>query len=226
MVDSLAKDNDVSVIKEGVRFNEGKLEIDGAKWTIEPKSVDQSSGIERAYDASVVSTDGNERLIVFRADDDDITNKIAMANVVGNLIKASMSCVLLNRKPTDRERVMAESLNVKIIENVSLINEGRKYDIISVNAYKKIENNAFPQSLRRHRAQIMGDVLKYLRNSEGAGITSIVYKCNLNYKAANRIITEMIKKNLLFVELSGKKKIFRITRNGEDFLDRISGLDF
>lgn len=224
MVNPVSKNSDMNGIKEGIRFNDGKLEIDGEIWSLEPKTGEQGSGIEKAYDVSAVSTN-NERLIVFRADDEDITDKIAMANVVGNLTKSKISCVLLNRKPSYRERVMAESLNVKIIENITIMDDGKRYDVLNLTAHPKIENNTFGV-VRRHRAQIMGDVLKYLRNTEGAGITSIVYKCNLNYKAANRIISEMIRKNLLFVELAGKKKIFRITRNGEDFLERISGLDF
>ena len=47
------------------------------------------------------------------------------------------------------------------------------------------------QSKRRDKSKIIVDILSLTGQENGAGITKIIYKCNLNYKSAVTILDDM-----------------------------------
>ena len=73
--------------------------------------------------------------------------------------------------------------------------------------------------------EIMKDVLHFIRGQDCTGITSIIYKCNLNYNTALKMIDELIKKDYLQVENIENKKIFTVTNKGESFLETFASLE-
>ncbi len=58
-----------------------------------------------------------------------------------------------------------------------------------------------------------------------AGITSIIYKCNLNYNTALKTIDELLRKEYIKVELNDKKREYLVTERGESFLETLATLE-
>ena len=73
--------------------------------------------------------------------------------------------------------------------------------------------------------EIMKDVLHFIRGSDCTGRTSIIYKCNLNYNTALKMIEELINKEYLKVETVENKKTFIVTGKGESFLEAIANFE-
>jgi predicted transcriptional regulator len=71
----------------------------------------------------------------------------------------------------------------------------------------------------RSKLQIIADILSVA--SKGAKKTWIMYQANLSYALLNRYLTEVMDAGL--VSFVGSGDCYKITRKGQEFLDKFSG---
>ena len=72
-------------------------------------------------------------------------------------------------------------------------------------------------SLKRDRTKIIADIMQLL-NSEKNGITGIIYKCNLNYNSATRIINDLLDKKYIELQKDDRKSFYSLTPDGREVL--------
>lgn len=83
------------------------------------------------------------------------------------------------------------------------------------------------QSKRRDKSKIIYDILSLTGQENGAGITKIIYKCNLNYKSAMTILDDMKNKNLVeLVKEKSTKSTYVITKEGLKALDDLNRINY
>lgn len=78
----------------------------------------------------------------------------------------------------------------------------------------------------RDRTQIIHEILNSTSSEDGATITKIIFRCNLNYNSARNIIEDMLKKELIAIRKGDDdKKVYRITKIGSNLLEKLHFYD-
>jgi len=70
---------------------------------------------------------------------------------------------------------------------------------------------------RRDKFLVMINIMELLDSGESR-ITNIIYKCNLNYKTASKVIDEMIKRGYIRTDTARGAKEYSITNVGTEAL--------
>jgi predicted transcriptional regulator len=78
-------------------------------------------------------------------------------------------------------------------------------------------SRAAQDSRRRDETTVIYDILA-LTSLEPANKTRIVYRCNLNFVKAQRLVDELIAASLLAEDRSGSKLRYRTTPQGANYL--------
>lgn len=76
-------------------------------------------------------------------------------------------------------------------------------------------------NIKRDRTKIIADIMQLL-STERNGITGIIYKCNLNYKSATRIINDLMEKKYVEIQKNNEKSLYSLTPDGLEILKAIS----
>ena len=212
--------------KEPVISN-GNLLLSEYYWEMFSNNRTQSNNdLGTSYELKLVSKTNSQTLLVFNASEmGDALRIIATAAVVRDMSNARYACVLANSFGY-KEKVLAKSLSVFLLNSIDFIRvdgtvQKIKNDIIPIKSHEKTHEH--PK--KRQKMEIMKDVLHFIRGQDCTGITSIIYKCNLNYNTALKMIDELIKKDYLQVENIENKKIFTVTNKGESFLETFASLE-
>jgi len=74
--------------------------------------------------------------------------------------------------------------------------------------------------VRRSKIELLRDVLKVLKQDGGAKKTEVVYKANLNFERASKLLDLLVEKDLAEV----KSNKYEITEKGEKILRDIDRL--
>jgi predicted transcriptional regulator len=78
-----------------------------------------------------------------------------------------------------------------------------------------------PSKSKRDRTAIMAEIMQLL-SRDSQGITSIIYRCNLNYKSATRVLDELIARKYVEMKKEDEMKTsYEITSEGMDALKMI-----
>jgi predicted transcriptional regulator len=95
---------------------------------------------------------------------------------------------------------------------------------IDLNSRKKLErlSNLENERKRRNRLYIIAEILNIAK--EGSLKTQIMYKANLSFAQLNEYLSFLIKMDLLKVKNENRKKIYRITFKGENYLKKYKDL--
>ena len=212
--------------KEPVISN-GNLLLSEYYWEMFSNNRNQSNNdLGTSYELKLVSKTNSQTLLVFNASEmGDALRIIATAAVVRDMSNARYACVLANSFGY-KEKVLAKSLSVFLLNSIDFIRvdgtvQKIKNDLVPIRQHQK--NYSHPK--KRQKMEIMKDVLHFIRGQDCTGITSIIYKCNLNYNTALKMIDELIKKDYLQVENIENKKIFTVTNKGESFLETFASLE-
>lgn len=74
----------------------------------------------------------------------------------------------------------------------------------------------------RDRTKITQEILETVYSVEGASITQLIYRCNLNYKSAKEIIGDLMKRELVKTARNGDNNLkYEITERGKRILERL-----
>ena len=208
-------------------ISNGNLALSEYYWEMFPNNRGSfNNDVGASYELKLVSKVDSQTLLVFNASEmGDIVRIIATAAVVRDMSNAKYACVLAGSFGF-KEKVLAKSLSVFLVNSIDFIRvdgtvQKIKNDIMPIRPHEK--NHTHPK--KRQKMEIMKDVLHFIRGQDCTGITSIIYKCNLNYNTALKMIDELIKKDYLKVENVENKKVFTVTHKGESFLEAFASLE-
>ena len=76
------------------------------------------------------------------------------------------------------------------------------------------------QKFKRDRTAIMAEIMQLLTLDQ-QGITSIIYRCNLNYRSAKKVLDELMMKKYVEAQKEEEKTLYGITKEGADALKMI-----
>ncbi|MEM3676176.1 MAG: winged helix-turn-helix domain-containing protein [Thermoplasmataceae archaeon] len=74
--------------------------------------------------------------------------------------------------------------------------------------------------LKRDRVSMMADIMQFL-HEESATITSIIYRCNLNYQTATELLNELLLKKYVTMMHNSRKPTYVLTRDGAIALESL-----
>lgn len=213
-----------------------QLKLSGTDWTYSFNSVNRGrSGLTHKFDLAVSSTINSGELIVFlilRARNSNRMARITTFYAHAKDVEASRAIILTESELFPEEKMLSSSLGIEVLH----INLEEKQE--SSNGPESKSGNAIRHeehsmasvknySLRkrkkyRDRTQIIREVLNSTSSSEGATITRIISKCNLNYKTAKEVVGEMLKKELITLSNSIEdRNAYTITRLGSNILGKL-----
>lgn len=210
--------------EEGPFFANGVLTLSEFYWDIDLNSEIASKELPiDSFHIWFKAKRGDKSILILKATSPgNIPKIIATAAITKDVSGASYACVLSKRFGY-REKVMSKSLSVLLLNEViyqTISGEVRKFA-----ADEHSGDKLFSQSDRfrkRDRTDIIREILSFIDSSDCTGITSIIYKCNLNYNSASKIVDHLISKQFIeIVEHDNNKKTFSLTEKGRSFLHAV-----
>lgn len=163
------------------------------------------------------------------------SEKIMLHRVKSTDISASTGYVLADYDMDAKEKALCEICNLRILRiDGNLAKKNEEYSTSSPIGYNNkftvdfSQSHSFrdrkPQIKRRNRdrTKITQEILENVLYLEGASITQLIYKCNLNYKSAKTILDEMMSKELIkTVDYKNAGKRYELTERGRRALERL-----
>ncbi|MCL4340552.1 MAG: hypothetical protein M1431_00425 [Candidatus Thermoplasmatota archaeon] len=205
----------------GISINDDVLYLEPGIWAVKQKvSLKGTSGINHHVDFYCESKDGG-KIIILKADSDygsiyEIIGKVQILRAEKYSDGIFIMCTC--------DKYQGNLINaLKMIGAIIIKNFRFGIELFTADSGKPpvkgstgCRNSSGSMRLRRDRMRIMLDVMELL-NEESSRITNIIYKCNLNYRSANELLDELIKKN--YVQLrkdSENESFYTLTKAGND----------
>ena len=219
--------------KQELEISDSCLCVNSSFWTLEIGAVleDKEGGIN-SFDY-VIRDRYSERFYVvmqLKTHEADRLEEISLLSIQAKNVGATKCYCLSKKEFTKREKSLADILLIDRLKTIMY--DGKEMIVLEdaniKHAYDNLKSRKRENTKnhRRDKSQIMIDILSLTRQEEGAGITKIIYRCNLNYKAALSFLDDMKNKNLIgLFENEFKQKRYKITREGLKTLDDLVRLN-
>lgn len=220
-----------------------KLGLSGNQWIDEKEgSVRGKSGLYHSFDIVLTSRrnpDSRIVCIILDGNSSSRSTKMSTFYVHSVDISAQRMIVLSTEPSTLEERMLSSSLGIEMYRvDLGGQRESRGRGSAKQNldlpepapqdhrSNDEDENGRKSRKKYRDRTQIIHEILDSTSTEEGATITRIIFRCNLNYNSARKIIQDMLRKELLSMRRDrDNKKVYRITSIGSDLLDKLHFYD-
>ncbi len=156
--------------------------------------------------------------------------KILMHRVKSADIESSSGIILTSEDLEPKEKNLCEICNFNVIKIPHVNSSIASYNIGKSLASRLIAMDREPRNLasshsKRHnrdRTRITQEILETVYTLEGASITQLIYKCNLNYKSAKEIMGDLIKREMVKTARYGESNLkYEITEKGKRILERL-----
>ncbi len=226
--------NEIFDGKHGIVLREGNINITPDMWKIEMNaSIEDQGGGLNYFDYVVRQKNTKEFFVIseLKANARDRLEEISLLSIQSRNVGAGKGCVLSRSNFSPAEKMLTDSLYIERVKSV--IYGGREMVMIPDSGMRsgygniRIKMQGNFQSKRRDKSKIIVDILSLTGQENGAGITKIIYKCNLNYKSAVTILDDMKNKNLVeLVNDKAKKSHYVITKEGLKALDDLNRINY
>jgi len=205
------------------------LYVNSTYWSLEIGAVleDKDGGIN-SFDYVIRDRYSDRFFVVMqlKTQDKERLEEISLLSIQSKNVGASKCYALSKKEFTKKEKSLTDLLLIDRIKTIMY--DGKEMIVLEdtniKSAYENLKSKKKDntKNRRRDKGKILIDILSLTRQEEGAGITRIIYRCNLNYKAALSFIEEMKTKNLIEIfENEFKQKRYKITRDGLKTLEEL-----
>ena len=162
---------------------------------------------------------------------------IAVFNAHCDDVGAYRKVVITDRSLSSEERLLTNALKIEVFSEVTemrrflegslverMVNSGEEVrSVLSMTRASKAEKS---RKKYRDRTKLIQEVLTSASVQDGATLNNIVFKCNLNYNSAKKIVDDLLKKELIRIEKDEEDKVvYRITGNGSKLAEKLSYMD-
>lgn len=194
-----------------------------------------SSHVTHYFDSALQSLKDNRLvpLLVLSRNDEGKSNKIMMHRVKTTDTMIPGGIVLTDYEMEPKDQDLCEICNLKVhrvrtgpVPSAMLINEQmvtRMQGAINLGERETPEKKK-PKVQRRNRdrTRIIKDILSNVQFMKGASITQLIYRCNLNYKYAKSILSDLLSRELLKITVyENQAKKYELTERGRSALERL-----
>ncbi len=115
---------------------------------------------------------------------------------------------------------MCDNLGMKPVKSLKFVDKG----IELLMALPRSDKIKFPKNLRRSREEIRKDILDTISGASSLNITHIIYRCNLNYEYALRLLLDMVRENILEANEESSSIKYKLTTEGFNYLSNLKKL--
>ena len=182
-------------------------------------------------------------IVILKGSKSERMDQIAVLHLKSKSIGATQKIAITNQVCTPYENFLAGIFNVTVIREGATINLSDN-EASNRNTLKTVKREGTPNASekqpeqarrkresaslarkRRDRTKIVHDILELADSYGSLGITKIIYRCNLNYNSAQKIMNELLDRKLLeTLPTGGVKNKFKITESGLHFLNDLKKL--
>ena len=208
---------------EGIAVDRGELILDSSLWKVKPNiELEGKSGIRHLVSYYGESLSG-ARLIMLESDCSyqSLLRAIGTLHVMRMDLGSSHAFVLCNEfGELWKMNLDLSRTDVRIIKSIRLRGPDQSEEKHIFRA--KVDHTPGPQAKsKRDRTAIMAEIMQLL-SRDSQGITSIIYRCNLNYRSATRVLDELIARKYVEMRKDQEMKTsYEITSEGMDALKMI-----
>ncbi len=173
-------------------------------------------------------------ILYLSATDEDNSKKIMLHRVKTTDTMMPGGLVVTNYEMNSKEQALCKICNMRIFRirgqvfggNRNVVgNPTHEFGVESqLNGREILESRKRGRVQRRNRdrTKIVMDILSNVQYMRGASITQLIYKCNLNYKSAKSILSDLISRELLKVVLYDEQvRKYELTERGRTALERL-----
>lgn len=211
----------------GYTVDRNVLVIDGERWSLSENYIlANDEGELKRFEYALKFHEEEELLILLETGERGYANISYFCNYAKG-ISAKILGLIIGSTPSLDEKNFANSNGVTLLSCAKI-----SYPTGYVKEISKQMNGLFKYSKhsrnsvkRRSREEVIGEILALLNEEGGLSITKIIYGCNLNYQYAVRVLDYLISKRLLLLNDLGNRRIFRITDDGKNMLNKLSAID-
>ncbi len=143
-------------------------------------------------------------------------NQISALSLISGSENDNIKLFIATKKLKGTEKIVVKSLNLNHIKKVGTFDQAQNVTWIG-------ESKSPCGGKKRDKAAVVRDIINLLEDHE-CKITELVYKCNLNYSRATELIDELMVKKMIVVDNHEGTKVFRATREGSEFVRKLSSL--
>ncbi len=182
-------------------------------------------------------------IVILKGSKSERMDQIAVLHLKSKSIGATQKIAITTQVCTPYENFLAGIFNVTVIREGATINLSDN-EASNRNTLKTVKREGTPNASekqpeqarrkresaslarkRRDRTKIVHDILELADSYGSLGITKIIYRCNLNYNSAQKIMNELLDRKLLeTLPTGGVKNKFKITESGLHFLNDLKKL--
>ncbi len=194
-----------------------------------------SSHVTHYFDSALQSLKDNRLvpILVLSRNDEDKSNKIMMHRVKTTDTMIPGGIVLTDYEMDPKEQDLCEICNLKVhrvrtgpVPSAMLINEQFVTRTQGINSLTERETpepkKPKVQRRNRDRTRIIMDILSNVQFMKGASITQLIYRCNLNYKYAKSILSDLLSRELLKITVyENQARKYELTERGRSALERL-----
>ncbi|EQB70183.1 MAG: hypothetical protein AMDU4_FER2C00259G0002 [Ferroplasma sp. Type II] len=211
--------------------NNLEIVFDSNEW--EDSYNEPLDGVSKEYkfDLIIHSRKTNERIpvVLLKGSNENKMKKVKefIDMVPKNKFKRKIAIYSGVVGPEIKETVL--KYGMKLYKKI-IMNEGNMAKIIKIpgaqffDGYDKEIEKGYEKIERREKIFIVREILQLLKNNDDVNITRIIYKCNLNYRYAMKLLETLIEKGIVdYIEYKNGVK-YRITREGMKYLEDVQRL--
>lgn len=158
--------------------------------------------------------------------------RILMHRVKSADIESTSGVILVSMDLDPKEENLCDICNFNVIKIPLKNSSNASFNIgkslanrLLVGVERESSDNRGISHSKRHnrdRTKITQEILETVYALEGASITQLIYKCNLNYKSAKEIMGDLIKRDLVKMARNGENNLkYAITDRGKRILERL-----
>lgn len=214
---------------------------EGWLFLIRPSIVGKS-GKSHQFDYGFFMPGKETSLILCKRFSSEIRNGLAaltLFNAHCEDVGAFRKTIVCEKGLTNEETLLASALKIEILGSLEEMNEFlgnsmkeitdvmvRRLDISSILSGKKDEHMERSKKKYRDRTKLIQEVLRSASAQDGATLNNIVFKCNLNYNSARKIVDDLIGRELIRIEKDQDDKVvYRTTGDGSRLIEKLRGMD-
>lgn len=160
-------------------------------------------------------------------------------NAQSDDVGADRKILLSEIKLPEEVELLANALKIEVLTSISeirsflsrSIKDGNpmgnvKLDVSSLLSLKREDKGDKVRKKYRDRSRLIQEVLRSASSEDGTTLNNLVFKCNLNYNSARKIVDELINRELLGIIKDEKDKtVYKTTGNGSQMIEKLRSIN-
>lgn len=200
------------------------------------------SGKVHAFDFAFCLISGGNILVLGKRFSTDIRNGLAALtffNAQGDDVGAFRKVIFSEKELSPEEKLLASALKIDVLKGLEEVNQflstslraetdssKKRLDVSAILSLDKESKAEKSRKKYRDRTRLIQEVLSSASSEDGVTLNNIVFKCNLNYNSARRIVDDLIKKELLGIETNeDEKTVYTVTGDGHKMIEKLNYLE-